>query len=229
MSLKQKLAVPNWAPDTVKAEWDSWTQTQQDYWRNNNFPGSTQVVLPPAEEGQEAPKLPDPETVGKAPDGRIVQVYTETSVEDWNRDLMLDGKLVPAKRIRYAILEHIEKDSWHAKNMSNGYVERQLARILADSTPGWEPESENPLIVQVVKRLDGEEFRIPEIRRKPKNEAERQRIRKRFGVTAATAPWLAKEDCPKCKGTGKYYVPAYPGDPIYGRLPETVECGCCYE
>jgi len=225
---KQTLTVPHWAPDEIKAVWNTWSFTQQDYWKNNNRPGGS-ITLPPAEAGEEAPKLPEPGTIAKSPDGRIVAVYTDKPVTEWDRDMMLEGKFVPAQRIRYAILELIEKNEWYAANMSNGLVERMLAKVLADSTPGWEPPEADPLIVERIVRIEGEDIRIREISHDPRNDEERQRIRKRFGVNSVTIKRLTKKDCKKCKGTGYYMVSSYPGQGRLEKLSDTITCECVFE
>jgi len=221
------LVCPNWAPPEIKAVWNDWTETQQDFYRLNNFSGA-KITLPPAEVGGETPKLPEPGTVATDPDGKVVKVYSDKPVTEWDRDMMLDGKLVPAKRIRYAILELIEKE-WYSEVLSNGFVERKLAKILADSTPGWEPISEDTLIIEHVQRIDGEDIKIREITRDPRNNEERQRIRKRFGVNSITIKRLTKKDCEKCKGTGYYMVSSYPGQGRLEKLSETVTCECVFE
>lgn len=169
---------------------------------------------------------PAPGTVTKTEDGKILPMYEEKPVTEWDRNMELDGKIVPAKRIRYAILELIARDDYYAKNMSNGYVKRMLSKILADSTPGWEPPSEDSLIIE---RVIDKDTKIREIGRDPRNDEERQRIRKRFGVNSVTIKRLSKKDCQKCGGTGYYRVSSYPGQGYLEKLSDTVTCECVFE
>jgi len=230
MALTQKRVCPHYAPDEVKAVWNDWTYAFQDAWQLANPPGTKTFELPGVPVGEDKPAaLPESGTIAKDPEGRIVSVYTDKPVTGWDRDMMLDGKLVPAQRIRYAILELIEKNDWYSKNMSNGLVERMLAKILADSTPGWEPLSEDTLIVEHTQRIDGEDIRIRQITRDPRNNEERERIRKRFGVNSVTIKRLTKKDCQICKGTGNYMVSSYPGQGRLEKLSETVTCACVFE
>jgi hypothetical protein len=221
MSLKPKTPAPHWAPDNVKIIWDTMTANQQDQWRILNPPGKKTFSEP------EGITMPDPSTIAKAPNGTFVKVYEDKPVEEWDRDMMLDGKLVPAKRIRFAILELIGKSEWYKENMSNGLVERMLGKILADSTPGWEPPEEDPLFIS--KKVPGEEtdITIHEIR-PPKNDEERKCIRKKAGITSYTIPILAKKDCLKCKGTGYYNLRSYPDHPVF-KYEDTVTCECVNE
>ena len=222
MSLGQKTPAPHWAPDTVKVVWDSMTATAQDNWRLLNPPGKKTFTEP------EGVTAPDPSTLAKSPDGKIVAVYEDKPVTEWDRDMMLDGRLVPAKRIRYAILELIGKSDWYKENMSNGLVERMLGKLLADSTPGWEPPEDDPLFPEHKIHQDDKEVTITQIRN-PKNDEERKRIRKRFGVSSYTIPKLAKKDCPKCKGTGYYNLSSYPDHPVFKKFDDTVTCECVKE
>jgi len=195
MSLGQKTPAPNWAPDAIKAVWDSMTVSQQNSWTALNPPGTKTFSTP------KDVQLPEPGSIAKAPNGQIVAVYEDKPVTEWNRDMMFEGRLVPAKRIRYAILELIGKSDWYKENMSNGLVERLLGKLLADSTPGWEPPEDDPLFPEHKIHQDDKEVTITQIR-DPKNDDERKRVRKRFGITSYTIPKLAKKDCLKCKGTG---------------------------
>lgn len=228
MGLTQKLRCPHYAPDDVKAVWESWTYAFQDKWQLANPPGTKAFKLPNAPVGEETPTLPEPGTIAKDPEGNIVPVYTDKPVTEWDRDMMLNGTLVPAQRIRYAILELIDKQ-WYSEVLSNGFVERKLAKILADSTPGWEPPEADPLVVETVSRIEGEDVKIRHIGRDPKNSEERQRIRKRFGVNSITIKRLTKKDCQKCKGTGYYMMSSYPGQGRLEKLSDTVTCECVFE
>lgn len=224
MSLGQKTPAPHWAPDDVKSVWNSWTETFQAQWRILNPPGSKTFSAPPSTEAQ----LPEPGTIAKAPNGQIVSVYEDKPVTEWDRDMMLDGKLVPAKRIRYAILELVGKSDWYKENMSNGLVERMLSKVLADSTPGWEPPEADPLFIQKKIHQEDKEVTIIEIR-DPQNDDERRRVRKRFGISSYTIPKLAKKDCAKCKGSGYYNLPSYPDHPVFKKFDDTVTCECVKE
>ena len=220
---RSKTPCPFYAPVEIQAAWENWNEATRTIWRNQNPPGTKTFVKP-----KDAP-IPEAGTYAKTESGKIVTVLEEKGVTDWDRDMELNGKIIPAKRIRYAVLELIGKSKWYAENMSNGFVERMLAKILADSTPGWEPLEADPLFGVTKYKNEDEELELVTVRRQPRNEEERVKIREKFGVSWKTIKFLAKKDCPKCKGKGQYSASAYPGDPIYGRLTETVECSCSYE
>jgi hypothetical protein len=221
--IRTKTQCPWYAPVEIQAAWDSWTEATRTMWRNQNPPGTKTFSTP------KDASVPEAGTYGKTATGKIAPVLVEKHVTEWDRDMELDGKIIPAKRIRYAVLELIGKSKWYAENMSNGLVERMLAKIIADSTPGWEPLEADPLFGVTKYKNEDEELELATIRRAPKNEEERIKIRDKFGVNYKTIKFLVKKDCSKCKGRGTYSVSAYPGDPVYGRLTETVECSCSYE
>lgn len=222
--MRTKTACPNWAPDDIKAGWDNWTEAARQSWVNMNPPG-TKVFTKP--NSPDAP-TPDPSKVARLENGRVTTVYEEKPVTEWDRDMELNGKVVPAKRIRYAILELIGKSEWYATNISNGFVERKLEKILSDSTPGWEPPEADPLVVERTQRTSEGDAVIREIR-ELRTPEEREQIRKKFGVNAYTFKKLAKKDCKICGGRGLFDASQYPDHPLYKNLDETFMCNCVFE
>ena len=229
---EQTRPCPDYAPDGVKVVWTTWTRAYQDKWLNEN-PPSLYRKPKPTVTASENPVVNLPpvanKDVLKTEDGKILPLYEDKPVTEWDQNMELDGKIVPAKRIRYAILELMAKNDWYKDKMSNGFVRHNLAKVLADSTPGWEPPEADPLLVERTIRVDGEEIKIHEIGRKPRTAEERERIRKRFGVNSITVKALVKEDCPICKGSGSYKVSSYPGKKHFEKLVDSYTCECVFE
>jgi hypothetical protein len=137
---------------------------------------------------------------------------------------------ISGDRLRNCIIYQLDekKDPWYISRMTKGFVRAKAEKLDAD-TPDDYVWEKNPLFKMRKVRDGDSEYMVWGIERKPKNEAERKRIREKFGVTSQTIPYLAKPTCPKCKGTGEYSLSSYPGDPVYEVLSEAVECDCSYE
>jgi|SRR5208282_1260425 len=204
-------------PQYVKltdAHWDALTPAQQDACEANFKAGLGGKGVPaaasapaPAEDNNE----PGPELVG---------------IRNWNEPI--GG--ISAERLRNCIiyLLDVKKDAWYTQRLTRGFVRSQAERIDADVPEDyvWEVD---PLVGQKTVHLDEGDRTIPIIRRKPRDKAERKKIKSKFGVNVSSIPYLAKADCPQCHGTGYYYVSSYPDDPVYSKLQEAVECRCSYE
>jgi len=149
------------------------------------------------------------------------------SIRDWSEDV--DG--ISGQRLRNCIIYQLDvrKADFYVKNMSRGFVRRNAKR-LDDDTPVEFVYNPNPLIGSKQRRTeDGKVTDDAIILRKPKDAAERKYLRDQYGVNAHTRRWLAKEDCPKCDGSGLCEVASYPSDSVYARLTDFVECSCNFE
>jgi hypothetical protein len=148
-------------------------------------------------------------------------------IRDWNEEV--DG--ISGERLRNCIIYQLDvrKKDWWVKNMSIAHVRRNAKALDEETPPGWAPKSADTLIVERTQRIDGEDVTIYEINRDPKNDEERQRIRKRFGVNSVTIKRLTKKDCKKCNGTGYYAQSSYPGQGCLEKLSDTVTCECVFE
>src|SRR5271154_1058826 len=151
-----------------------------------------------------------------------------TGILAWNIDESVEG--ISGKRIRDCIWYQLKvrKHPWYVHNLSRGFVLRNVKRLDDDTPPDFVYDPDPLFGFNVIHNEDGD-VRVGTVLRAPKNEAERIKIREEYGVSWKTIKFLAKKDCPVCKGKGQYSASAYPGDPIYGRLTETIECNCSYE
>ena len=180
-------------------------------------------------DGTEAPQ-PEP-TAKKPADGPSAKKPQSklTGIRNWNVDESVDG--ISGSRIRDCIIYQLDvrKADFYTRNLTRGFVLRNAKRLHEDTPDDWVYDPD-PLVGEVTKHLDGgETFKQTLILRAPRDDAERRKIRDKFGVTSYTSRFLAKPGCPVCRGTGYHYVSSYPGDPVYSRLAETLECRCSHE
>lgn len=223
-----------------ESDWKSLTDDQQQATLNN-------YALVKAKGGRETissqpPRTPSPSGDGtaakKAPEPKVEATPESTpdlaGIRNWTEAVVTASRVISAERIRNCIIYQLDvkKDPWYTMRLTKGFVKAK-AEKLDDDTPEdfvWEKE---PLLREKKIRTEENgsivEMMITKIERQPKNNAERIKIRERFGVNPQTIPFLAKKGCSKCSGTGVYSVSSYPGDPVYERLTESVECSCSYE
>lgn len=178
------------------------------------------------------------ETVQPTPAKKIEEVsVTPTTkgsgIRSWVDPVVTKGgQIIMGSRIRVCVLYQIEvrKDPWYTMNLTKGFILNKADKLDADT-----PEDadlfvgDNPLLGLKKIRTEDYETVVSKLLRDPKDEEERQIIKNKFGVTPDTIPYLAKKDCVKCEGSGKYSTSSYPGDPLRERLTETIECSCSYE
>jgi hypothetical protein len=150
-------------------------------------------------------------------------------IRNWNESV--DG--LSAERIRNCIIFLIDvlKDPWYRANCSNRAFVRRNALKMDAATPDDYAFELDPLLTTKSRHVDGEPHPVVQriIARKPRSPEERDKIRAEIGVGDYSTPFLAKDDCPRCKGTGYYYVSQYPGDPVFHKLEVSVPCGCVLE
>lgn len=232
-----KTLKPRWV-NLSDADWDALTPEQQraadlnfQLQRIGGNKAATAVSAP------SAVAVPDAPSPAAQPERAEVTVTSLRSpdelhgIRNWTEFVTTkEGKTIPASRIRDCIVFQLDirKDPWWSARMTRGFVKSQAEKLDAD-TPDDFVYEKNPLFGFKRVRSESGDYLISTIERMPQNEQERKRIRDKFGVTSETVAFLAKRSCQKCKGTGVYDVSSYPGDPVYSRLTETVECECSYE
>jgi hypothetical protein len=136
-------------------------------------------------------------------------------------------------RIQQCIIYQIllAKNSYWTRiiNGGRGYLSQPevIAKLVGDTPEDfvWDEEG---VIGWQRRHPDGETHAVVSkfVRRKPKNEEERELVRNTFGVTPHTRKLLAREDCPVCHGSGSYKVRPYEDNP---HLTAHVECKCPWE
>lgn len=124
---------------------------------------------------------------------------------------------------------HLAKNSFWTRVINGGraYLSQPevIAKLIGDTPEDffWDEED----VIGWKRQLDGEYVVVTKfVRRKPKNEEERVRVRDTFGVTPYTRKLLAKDDCKLCHGKGSYKVRPYDDNP---HLTAHVECKCSWE
>lgn len=186
-------------------------------------PDSTETPQPESTQSESTAQKPAEGPSAEKPQSKL------TGLRNWNVDESVDG--ISGSRIRDCIIYQLDfrKADFYTKNLTRGFVLRNAKRLHED-TPEDYVYDPDPLVGEVTKHLDGgETFKQTLILRAPRDDAERRRIRDRYGVNSYTIRFLAKPGCPVCRGTGYQYVSAYPGDPVYSKLTEAVECACIHE
>lgn len=136
-------------------------------------------------------------------------------------------------RIQHCIIYQIvyAKNSYWTRVINGGrrYLEQPevIARLVGDTPEDfvWDEEG---VIGWQRRHPEGEQHAVVSkfVRRKPKNEAERELVRNTFGVTPHTRKLLAKDDCKLCHGKGSYKVRPYEDNP---HLTAHEECKCPWE
>jgi hypothetical protein len=201
------------------ADWRSLTDDQQRAAINNFalFKATGAKGKPPT-----AP-IPTATATAPAPEASKDDL---SGIRNWNESV----RGISAERLRNCIIYQLDvkKDQWYSVRLTRKFVRDQAER-LNDDTPDDFVFDPNPLFgFNTIHSEDGD-IKVEAVLRDPKNNAERIKIRNKFGVNYKTIKFLVKKDCPRCKGKGTYSESAYPGDPVYGRLTETIECSCSYE
>ncbi len=225
-----KFVKPQYVTAYTKEDWDKLTAEEQ-HATDENY----KIAMAG---GKAAPKLAPRKSAAtaEAPATTAVseaQTPELSGIRNWQEDITLaSGRTIKAERIRNCIIYQLDirKDPWYSMRLTRGFVKAKAEKLDEDT-----PEDvvdyvgKNPLLGLRMVRSENGEWMISIILRRPKNEAERTRLRDKFGVNPQTIPYLAKKDCQKCKGTGEYEMSSYPGDPVYKVLTEAVECPCSYE
>lgn len=154
-------------------------------------------------------------------------------IRDWKESI--EGSGVTPERLRDCIIFHLDvsKDKWWVPriNTGRGFLrggKGKIARMLDDSVPKEYTYEADSVVGWKSKPIEDSEDRtvVKFVRRQPNNDDERELIRAHFGVTKYSRRYLAKKDCKKCSGTGKFKAAAYADNP---KLLVTVVCSCIEE
>lgn len=149
-----------------------------------------------------------------------------TGIRNWNESV----RGISGERLRNCVIYQLDvvKNQWYALRLTRKFVRDQAERLDGD-TPEDYVFDPDPLFGTITFHGEEGDTKVEAVLRYPKTEKERIKIRDKYGVNYKTIKFLVKKNCPRCKGKGTYSVSAYPGDPVYGRLTETIECSCSYE
>lgn len=138
---------------------------------------------------------------------------------------------ITGARIQDCIIYQITlaKNPYWTRVINGGrrYLEQPevIAKLVGDTPEDfvWDEDG----VIGWKRQPDGEYMRVTKfVRRKPKNEEERELVRNTFGVTPHTRKLLAKDDCKLCHGKGSYKVRPYDDNP---HLTAHEECKCPWE
>lgn len=149
-----------------------------------------------------------------------------TGLRDWAEQI----GYVSAERMKNCIIFQLDfgKNPWWVDKINTkgrGFLrnEKMAAKLDADTPDDFVYNPEGVVGWKSFHTDGGEPSVKKYIRRRPRNDEERQLVRDTFGVTEATVRVLAKRNCPKCSGRGYYAVFPYTEAP---RLSMSIQCEC---
>jgi hypothetical protein len=209
-------------PKTISV--DDWGKLSLEEKKHACSMANGQAPKPDVEESK--PENPDKEKT----------IYPSGDIRNWDEEI--DG--ISGERIRNCIifmLDH-KKDPWYRLNLTSSYLHRTgkdgrtgARKLHEDTPPGW---TVDPLFRIRTAVYEGEALEWREIARNPKNSEEWEQLHSELidsqgKVRKALLPFLARQDCMKCKGRGGYNEKVFPDSKRrrwqeYFRCP----CACCH-